>query len=115
MLDQIARHGFIDLVVEAMGDREIDDHHTAEDIGITLGQAFDKAVGDTKGLVRYGHSYVPLDESLSRVVIDLFGRPHLEYFVAFPRARLGEVYVDLVRDFFPVFVLPPTVALLRPQ
>ncbi|HEY9546034.1 MAG TPA: imidazoleglycerol-phosphate dehydratase HisB [Solimonas sp.] len=104
MLDQIARHGLIDLVVEAKGDREIDDHHTVEDIGITLGQAFDKAVGDKKGLVRYGHSYVPLDEALSRVVIDLSGRPDLEYFVDFPRARIGEFDVDLFREFFQGFV-----------
>lgn len=104
MLDQIARHGLIDIVVEAKGDREIDDHHTVEDIGITLGQAFDKAVGDKKGLVRYGHSYVPLDEALSRVVIDLSGRPDLEYFVDFPRARIGEFDVDLFREFFQGFV-----------
>lgn len=104
MLDQIARHGLIDLVVEAKGDREIDDHHTVEDIGITLGQAFDKAVGDKKGLVRYGHSYVPLDEALSRVVIDLSGRPDLEYLVDFPRARIGEFDVDLFREFFQGFV-----------
>lgn len=104
MLDQIARHGLIDLVVEARGDREIDDHHTVEDIGITLGQAFDKAVGDKKGLVRYGHSYVPLDEALSRVVIDLSGRPDLEYFVDFPRAHIGEFDVDLFREFFQGFV-----------
>ncbi|NGY06546.1 imidazoleglycerol-phosphate dehydratase HisB [Solimonas terrae] len=104
MLDQIARHGLIDLVVEAKGDREIDDHHTVEDIGITLGQAFDKALGDKKGLVRYGHSYVPLDEALSRVVIDLSGRPDLEYFVDFPRARIGEFDVDLFREFFQGFV-----------
>jgi imidazoleglycerol-phosphate dehydratase len=104
MLDQIARHGLIDLVVDAKGDREIDDHHTVEDIGITLGQAFDRALGDKKGLVRYGHSYVPLDEALSRVVIDLSGRPDLEYFVEFPRARIGEFDVDLFREFFQGFV-----------
>ena len=104
MLDQVARHGLIDLDIEARGDREIDDHHTVEDIGITLGQAFDKAVGDKKGIVRYGHSYVPLDEALSRVVVDLSGRPGLEYFVEFPRARIGEFDVDLFREFFQGFV-----------
>ncbi|WP_028007418.1 imidazoleglycerol-phosphate dehydratase HisB [Solimonas flava] len=104
MLDQVARHGLIDLVVEAKGDRDIDDHHTVEDIGITLGQAFERALGDKKGLVRYGHSYVPLDEALSRVVIDLSGRPGLEYFVEFPRARIGEFDVDLFREFFQGFV-----------
>lgn len=104
MLDQVARHGMIDLVVKASGDRHIDDHHTVEDIGITLGQAFDKAVGDKKGLVRYGHSYVPLDEALSRVVIDLSGRPGLEYFVEYSRARIGEFDVDLFREFFQGFV-----------
>ncbi|WP_020647778.1 imidazoleglycerol-phosphate dehydratase HisB [Solimonas variicoloris] len=104
MLDQVARHGLIDLVVEAKGDRDIDDHHTVEDIGITLGQAFDRALGDKKGLVRYGHSYVPLDEALSRVVVDLSGRPGLEYFVEFPRARIGEFDVDLFREFFQGFV-----------
>jgi imidazoleglycerol-phosphate dehydratase len=104
MLDQIARHGLIDIVVEANGDRHIDDHHTVEDIGITLGQAFDKAVGDKKGIFRYGHAYVPLDEALSRVVIDLSGRPGLEYGVEFPRARIGEFDVDLFREFFQGFV-----------
>jgi len=104
MLDQVARHGLIDLVVEAKGDRHIDDHHTVEDIGITLGQAFDQAVGDKKGLVRYGHSYVPLDEALSRVVVDLSGRPGLEYGIEFPRARIGEFDVDLFREFFQGFV-----------
>lgn len=104
MLDQVARHGLIDLVVVASGDRHIDDHHTVEDIGITLGQAFDQAVGDKKGVVRYGHSYVPLDEALSRVVIDLSGRPGLEYGVEFPRARIGEFDVDLFREFFQGFV-----------
>ena len=104
MLDQIARHGLIDMVVEANGDRHIDDHHTVEDIGITLGQAFDKAVGDKKGIFRYGHAYVPLDEALSRVVIDLSGRPGLEYGVEFPRARIGEFDVDLFREFFQGFV-----------
>lgn len=104
MLDQVARHGLIDLVVEASGDRHIDDHHTVEDIGITLGQAFDQAAGDKKGLVRYGHSYVPLDEALSRVVVDLSGRPGLEYGVEFPRARIGDFDVDLFREFFQGFV-----------
>jgi imidazoleglycerol-phosphate dehydratase len=104
MLDQVARHGLIDLDIQANGDREIDDHHTVEDIGITLGQAFDQAVGDKKGIVRYGHSYVPLDEALSRVVVDLSGRPGLEYFVEFPRARIGEFDVDLFREFFQGFV-----------
>ena len=104
MLDQVARHGLIDLVVESQGDRHIDDHHSVEDIGITLGQAFARAVGDKKGLVRYGHSYVPLDEALSRVVIDLSGRPGLEYRVDFPRARIGDFDVDLFREFFQGFV-----------
>lgn len=104
MLDQVARHGLIDLDVRASGDRQIDDHHTVEDIGITLGQAFDQALGDKKGIVRYGHSYVPLDEALSRVVVDLSGRPGLEYFVEFPRARIGSFDVDLFREFFQGFV-----------
>ncbi|MGH8429516.1 MAG: imidazoleglycerol-phosphate dehydratase HisB [Solimonas sp.] len=104
MLDQVARHGLIDLVVEASGDRHIDDHHTVEDIGITLGQAFAQAAGDKTGLVRYGHSYVPLDEALSRVVVDLSGRPGLEYGIEFPRARIGEFDVDLFREFFQGFV-----------
>jgi imidazoleglycerol-phosphate dehydratase len=100
MLDQVARHGLIDLDVQATGDRHIDDHHSVEDIGITLGMALDKALGDKKGIVRYGHSYVPLDEALSRVVVDLSGRPGLEYFVEFPRARIGDFDVDLFREFF---------------
>ncbi|MEQ1439235.1 imidazoleglycerol-phosphate dehydratase HisB [Fontimonas sp. SYSU GA230001] len=100
MLDQVARHGLIDLDIQATGDRHIDDHHTVEDIGITLGQALDRALGDKKGIVRYGHSYVPLDEALSRVVVDLSGRPGLEYFVEFPRARIGDFDVDLFREFF---------------
>ncbi len=104
MLDQVARHGQIDIKVECKGDRHIDDHHSVEDIGITLGMAIDKAVGDKKGLVRYGHSYVPLDEALSRVVIDLSGRPGLEYCLEFPRARIGEFDVDLFREFFQGFV-----------
>jgi imidazoleglycerol-phosphate dehydratase len=104
MLDQIARHGLVDLEVKAKGDLHIDDHHTVEDIGITLGQAFAKAVGDKKGIRRYGHAYVPLDEALSRVVIDLSGRPGLVFEVLFTRATIGEFEVDLVREFFQGFV-----------
>ncbi|RPJ44222.1 MAG: imidazoleglycerol-phosphate dehydratase HisB [Betaproteobacteria bacterium] len=104
MLDQIARHGLVDLEVKASGDLHIDAHHTVEDIGITLGQAFAKAVGDKKGVRRYGHAYVPLDEALSRVVIDLSGRPGLEMTGKFTRARVGEFDVDLVREFFQGFV-----------
>ncbi len=104
MLDQIARHGLIDLDVTAKGDLEIDAHHTVEDIGITLGQAFAKALGDKKGVVRYGHAYVPLDEALSRVVLDLSGRPGLAYDVKFPRAMIGGFDVDLFREFFQGFV-----------
>lgn len=104
MLDQVARHGLIDLDIVAEGDVHIDDHHTVEDIGITLGQAFDQAVGDKKGIVRYGHAYVPLDEALSRVVVDLSGRPGLEYHVEYPRARIAEFDVDLFREFFQGFV-----------
>ncbi|ULQ47899.1 imidazoleglycerol-phosphate dehydratase HisB [Flagellatimonas centrodinii] len=104
MLDQVARHGLVDLTVTAKGDRHIDDHHTVEDIGITLGQAFAQAIGDKKGLVRYGHAYVPLDEALSRVVLDLSGRPGLEWFVDFTRARIGNFDVDLFREFFQGFV-----------
>jgi imidazoleglycerol-phosphate dehydratase len=104
MLDQVARHGMIDLDIEAAGDLHIDAHHTVEDIGITLGQAFAKAVGDKKGIRRYGHAYVPLDESLSRVVIDFSGRPGLEYHVDYPRARIGEFDVDLLLEFFQGFV-----------
>jgi len=100
MLDQIARHGMIDLAIVAKGDLHIDAHHTVEDIGITLGQAFAKAVGDKKGLRRYGHAYVPLDEALSRVVIDLSGRPGLVFNVAFTRARIGDFDVDLFHEFF---------------
>ncbi len=103
MLDQIARHGLVDLEVNARGDLHIDAHHTVEDIGITLGQAFAKAVGDKKGVRRYGHAYVPLDEALSRVVIDLSGRPGLEMSGKFTRARVGEFDVDLVREFFQGF------------
>ncbi|MBJ7379991.1 MAG: imidazoleglycerol-phosphate dehydratase HisB [Polynucleobacter sp.] len=104
MLDQIARHGMIDLKVSAQGDTHIDDHHTVEDIGITLGQAIAKAVGDKAGLTRYGHAYVPLDETLSRVVIDFSGRPGLEFHVPFTRARVGDFDVDLSIEFFRGFV-----------
>jgi imidazoleglycerol-phosphate dehydratase len=104
MLDQVARHGLIDLDINAKGDLEIDAHHTVEDIGITLGQAFKQALGDKKGIVRYGHSYVPLDESLSRVVIDFSGRPGLFYQVKYPRASIGGFDVDLFREFFQGFV-----------
>jgi imidazoleglycerol-phosphate dehydratase len=104
MLDQIARHGMIDMDVTCKGDLQIDDHHTVEDIGITLGKAFAKALGDKKGLVRYGHAYVPLDESLSRVVIDFSGRPGLYYEVYFSRAMIGTFDVDLLREFFQGFV-----------
>ncbi len=100
MLDQIARHGMIDLEVAAQGDLHIDAHHTVEDVGITLGQALAKALGDKKGLRRYGHAYVPLDEALSRVVVDLSGRPGLVFNVPFTRATIGEFDVDLVREFF---------------
>jgi imidazoleglycerol-phosphate dehydratase len=100
MLDQIARHGAIDLEVTAKGDLHIDAHHTVEDIGITIGQALAKALGDKKGLRRYGHAYVPLDEALSRVVVDLSGRPGLEFHVAFTRAWIGQFDVDLVNEFF---------------
>lgn len=104
MLDQIARHGMIDFTVTAKGDTHIDDHHTVEDVGITLGQAIAKAVGDKKGITRYGHSYVPLDETLSRVVIDFSGRPGLEFHVPFTRARVGDFDVDLTIEFFRGFV-----------
>ncbi len=104
MLDQIARHGMIDLRVHAKGDLHIDGHHTVEDIGITLGQAFFKALGDKKGLTRYGHSYVPLDEALSRVALDLSGRPGLEFDCTFTRAMIGEFDVDLIHEFFQGFV-----------
>jgi imidazoleglycerol-phosphate dehydratase len=104
MLDQIARHGMIDLKVFAKGDTHIDDHHTVEDVGITLGQAIAKAVGDKAGITRYGHSYVPLDETLSRVVIDFSGRPGLEFHVPFTRARVGDFDVDLSIEFFRGFV-----------
>jgi len=104
MLDQIARHGLIDLEISAIGDLHIDDHHTVEDIGITLGQAFKQAVGDKKGIRRYGHAYVPLDEALSRVVIDFSGRPGLEMHVDFTRGRVGGFDVDLFSEFFHGFV-----------
>ncbi|MBC7415852.1 MAG: imidazoleglycerol-phosphate dehydratase HisB [Herminiimonas sp.] len=104
MLDQIARHGLIDLQVEAKGDLHIDAHHTVEDVGITLGQAFAKAIGDKKGIRRYGHAYVPLDEALSRVVIDFSGRPGLEYHVPFKRSMIGGFDVDLAHEFFQGFV-----------
>lgn len=104
MLDQIARHGMMDLKVVAKGDLHIDAHHTVEDIGITLGQAFAEAVGDKKGLLRYGHAYVPLDEALSRVVIDFSGRPGLTYDVPFTRATIGSFDVDLFLEFFQGFV-----------
>ncbi|MCU7932342.1 MAG: imidazoleglycerol-phosphate dehydratase HisB [Candidatus Thiodiazotropha sp. (ex Codakia rugifera)] len=100
MLDQVARHGLIDMSITAKGDLHIDAHHTVEDIGITLGQALAKAVGDKKGICRYGHAYVPLDEALSRVVIDFSGRPGLEYNLAFTRARIGDFDVDLFQEFF---------------
>jgi imidazoleglycerol-phosphate dehydratase len=103
MLDQIARHGAMDLEVTATGDVHIDDHHTVEDVGIALGQAFARALGDKKGIRRYGHAYVPLDEALSRVVVDFSGRPGLHYFVAYTRARIGSFDVDLAREFFQGF------------
>ena len=111
MLDQVARHGMVDLDISAKGDRHIDDHHTVEDIGITLGQAFAKAAGDKAGIRRYGHAYVPLDEALSRVVIDFSGRPGLEYGVTYPRARIGEFDVDLFHEFFQGFVNHANVTL----
>ncbi|PLW84302.1 imidazoleglycerol-phosphate dehydratase HisB [Kineobactrum sediminis] len=104
MMDQIARHGMIDLDIKAEGDLHIDDHHTVEDIGITLGQAFTKAVADKKGIVRYGHAYVPLDEALSRVVVDFSGRPGLIYKIPFTRAQVGGFDVDLFQEFFQGFV-----------
>ena len=104
MLEQVARHGVFDLEVSAKGDLHIDAHHTVEDIGITIGQAFAKAVGDKSGVRRYGHAYVPLDEALSRAVVDVSGRPGLEYRIGFTRARIGEFDVDLVHEFFQGFV-----------
>jgi imidazoleglycerol-phosphate dehydratase len=104
MLEQISRHGLFDLIVKAEGDLHIDAHHTVEDIGITLGQAFTKAIGDRSGIRRYGHAYVPLDEALSRVVLDISGRPGLEFSAEFSRARIGEFDVDLIHEFFQGFV-----------
>ena len=104
MLNQVARHGLIDLEVKAEGDLHIDAHHTVEDVGITMGQAFVKAVGDKKGVRRYGHAFVPLDEALSRVVVDLSGRPGLEYGVEYVRGLIGEFDVDLIHEFFQGFV-----------
>ncbi|MEO1943622.1 MAG: imidazoleglycerol-phosphate dehydratase HisB [Candidatus Thioglobus sp.] len=104
MLDQVARHGLMDISIKCEGDTEIDDHHSVEDIGITLGQAFAKSVGDKKGFTRYGHSYIPLDEALSRVVLDLSGRPGLELNVSFTRAMIGTFDVDLIGEFFQGFV-----------
>jgi imidazoleglycerol-phosphate dehydratase len=103
MLDQVARHGMVDLEIEAKGDLHIDAHHTVEDVGITFGQAFTQAIGDKKGIRRYGHAYVPLDEALSRVVIDLSGRPGLEYSVDYARGLVGDFDVDLVHEFFQGF------------
>ena len=104
MLEQVARHGMIDMNVKAKGDLHIDAHHTVEDIGITLGLAFEQAVQDKKGIRRYGHAYVPLDEALSRVVVDFSGRPGLEHHVSYPRARIGDFDVDLLHEFFQGFV-----------
>jgi imidazoleglycerol-phosphate dehydratase len=104
MLDQVARHGMIDMEIAAKGDLHIDAHHTVEDIGITLGQAFARAIGDKAGLRRYGHAYVPLDEALSRVVVDLSGRPGMKFKVNFVRARIGDFDVDLINEFFQGFV-----------
>ncbi len=100
MLDQVARHGLVDLEIKAVGDQHIDDHHTVEDVGITMGQALAAALGDKKGIRRYGYAYVPMDEALSRVVMDFSGRPGLEFHVDFPRARIGDFDVDLFREFF---------------
>ena len=103
MLDQVARHGLVDLEIKSSGDLHIDDHHSVEDIGISLGQAYSQALGDKKGIMRYGHVYVPLDEALSRVVIDFSGRPGIEYRVKYPRARIGQFDVDLIHEFFQGF------------
>jgi len=111
MLDQVARHGLVDLEIQAKGDLHIDAHHTVEDVGIVLGQAVAKALGDKRGVRRYGHAYVPLDEALSRVVIDLSGRPGLEFHVPFTRSRIGEFDVDLVHEFFQGFVNHAAVTL----
>ncbi len=104
MLEQVARHGMLDLAIDARGDLEIDAHHTVEDVGIVLGQAFARVIGDKQGIRRYGHAYVPLDEALSRVVVDFSGRPGLEFRVSFPRARVGDFDVDLTHEFFQGFV-----------
>lgn len=104
MLDQVSRHGLIDLKINASGDLQIDAHHTVEDVGITLGQAFKEALGDKQGIRRYGHAYVPLDEALSRVVLDCSGRPGLDYHVVYPRARVGDFDIDLLGEFFQGFV-----------
>ncbi|MBU2708574.1 imidazoleglycerol-phosphate dehydratase HisB [Zooshikella marina] len=111
MLDQIARHGLIDMTIVAKGDNHIDDHHTVEDIGITLGQAISQALGDKAGITRYGHAYVPLDEALSRVVVDFSGRPGLEFHVPFTRAMIGQFDVDLCYEFFQGFVNHALVSL----
>ena len=111
MLEQVARHGLIDIEIAAKGDLHIDAHHTVEDIGITLGQAITQAVGDRKGIVRYGHAYVPLDEALSRVVIDFSGRPGLEYNARYPRGTVGEFDIDLLHEFFQGFVNHANVTL----
>lgn len=111
MLDQVARHGLIDLDIKAKGDLHIDDHHTVEDLGITLGQAFDQAIGDKRGIYRYGHAYVPLDEALSRVVVDFSGRPGLFMDVEFTRAAVGRLDTQLFREFFQGFVNHARVSL----
>ncbi len=111
MMDQIARHGMFDLNIIANGDLHIDAHHTVEDIGITLGQAFAKAIGDKKGITRYGHAYVPLDEALSRVVLDISGRPGLEFSCEFTRGRIGDFDVDLFHEFFQGFINHANVTL----
>lgn len=111
MLDQVARHGMIDLTITAKGDLQIDAHHTVEDVGITLGQAIAQALGDKKGITRYGHAYVPLDEALSRVVVDFSGRPGLENRVEFPRERVGDFDLELVHEFFQGFVNHANVSL----
>jgi imidazoleglycerol-phosphate dehydratase len=111
MIDQIARHGLIDIEIEAHGDLHIDAHHTVEDVGITLGQAFAQAIGDKKGIRRYGHAYVPLDEALSRVVLDCSGRPGLEFHVPFKRSMIGSFDVDLTHEFFQGFVNHALVSL----
>lgn len=111
MLDQVARHGLIDLELRAKGDLEIDAHHTVEDTGIVFGESMAKALGDKKGISRYGHAYVPLDEALSRVVVDFSGRPGLDYHVRYPRARVGDFDVDLIHEFFQGFVNAAAVTL----